>query len=84
MACIAERTFFYHQTNYLAPSVIYVWKRSQQVLFSKFRSPVIIGGDERADSLGHSAKYGSYEMIDMSTSKVLHIELVQVEIYSYM
>ena len=82
MACIAERTFYYHQTKYLAPSVIHVWKRSQRSLLSKCRSPVIIGGDGRADSPGHSAKYGSYGIIDMSTNKVLHIELVQVENYT--
>ena len=41
-------------------------------------SPLAIGGDGRADSPGHSAKYGSYGIIDLSTNKVLHIELVQV------
>ena len=37
-----------------------------------------IGGDGQADSPGHSAKYGSYGVIDLNTNKVLHIELVQV------
>ena len=37
-----------------------------------------IGGDGRADSPGHSAKYGSYGIIDLDDNKVLHIELVQV------
>ena len=41
-------------------------------------SPLAIGGDGRADSPGHSAKYGSYGIIDLSTNKDLHIELVQV------
>ena len=84
MACIAEQTFYYHQTLYLAPSVIHVWKRSQRALFSKCRSTVIIDGDGRAENPGHSAKYGSYGIIDMSTNKVLYIELVQVEIHFYM
>ena len=84
MACIAERTFCYHQTNYVAPSVTHVWKCSQQGLLSKCRSPVIIGDDGRADSPGHSSKYGSYGIIDMSTNKVLYTELVQVEVYFYM
>ena len=44
MACIAERAFYYHQANYLAPSVIHVWKGLQRALLSKCRSPVIIGG----------------------------------------
>jgi len=41
-------------------------------------SPIIIGGDGRADSPGHSAKFGSYGILDLNTNKVLHIELVQV------
>ena len=78
MACIKERTFHYHQTKYLEPAVVDVWKNSQQTLLSKCKSPVAIGGDGRADSPGHSAKYGSYGIVDMSTNKVIHIDLVQV------
>ena len=36
---------------------------------------MIIGGDGRADSPGHSAKYSSYGIIDISTNKVLHIDM---------
>ena len=79
MASIKERTFYYHQAKYLEPSVIHVWKHSQQALLSKCKSPVAIGGDGRADSPGHSAKYGSYGIIDMRTNKVIHLELVQVK-----
>ena len=82
MACIKERAFHYHQKKYLAQSVIHVWKHSQRALLSKCTSPIVIGGDGRADSPGHSAKYGSYGVIDMSTNKVIHIELVQVKVTS--
>ena len=83
MACISDRTFYYHQTKYLEPSIIHVWKHSQQELLSKCRSPVVIGADGRADSPGHSAKFGSYGIIDMNTNKVIHIELVQVRTFHY-
>ena len=43
-----------------------------------FAWTVKIGGDGRADSPGHSAKYGSYGIIYLRTNKVLHIESVQV------
>ena len=76
MACIKERTFHYHQTKYLELSVEHVWKTSQQALLSKCKSPIVIGGDGRADSPGHSAKYGSYGIVKMSINKVIHIELV--------
>ena len=55
-----------------------MWNHRQQQLLSECKLPLTIGGDGRADSPGHSAKYGSYGIIDLSTNKVLHIELVQV------
>ena len=42
-----------------------------------------IRGDGRADSPGHSAKYGSYGLIDLDTDIVLQIELVQVKLAKY-
>ena len=44
----------------------------------------MISGDGRTDSPGHSAKHGSYGVIDLHTNKVLHIiELVQVNYTIY-
>ncbi|XP_034074062.1 uncharacterized protein LOC117547417 isoform X1 [Gymnodraco acuticeps] len=38
---------------------------------------VIVGGDMRADSPGHSAKFGSYTMMDLKNNKVVDLQLVQ-------
>lgn len=81
IASISDRTFYYHQSQFLQPAVLSVWKAKQQKLLAQCRSrstPLSIGGDGRADSPGHSAKYGSYGIIDLDTNKVIHIELVQV------
>ena len=78
VACITDRTFYIHQTEHLEPSVLSVWKHKQQQVLSASELPLTIGGDGRADSPGHSAKYGSYGIIDLHTNKTLHIELVQV------
>lgn len=37
---------------------------------------MIIAGDGRCDSPGNSAKFCSYSMMDISTSKVLHVETI--------
>ena len=37
-----------------------------------------LSGDGRADSPGHSDKYGSYTVIEMSCNKVVYYKLVQV------
>ena len=67
-----------HRSEFLEPAVISVWKHKQLQLLVEYASedsPLTIGGDGRADSLKHSAKYG---IIDLSTNKILHIDLVQV------
>ena len=82
VACISDRTFYYHQRRYLEPSILSVWGQEQSKLLAQSKAqstPLSIGGDGRADSPGHSAKYGSYGIIDLHTNKVLHIELVQVK-----
>ena len=41
---------------------------------------MIIGGDGRADSPGHSAKFGSYTVFDLKQKSVIDIELVEVSV----
>ena len=80
MASIKERTFFDHQKRYLAPAILSVWNKEQSTLLSECvsKEPLTVGGDGRADSPDHSAKYGSYGVIDLSNNKAIHIELAQV------
>ena len=39
---------------------------------------LMLGGDGRADSPGHSAKYGSYSIIDLNKNKAITLKLVQL------
>ena len=86
IACFTDRTFYYHQKRYLGPAAISVWEAKQSMLLSQCKATgkaLTIGGDGRADSPGHSAKYGSYGIIDLATNKVIHVELVQVASYYF-
>ena len=42
-----------------------------------------LGGDGKADTPGHSAKYGSYGLLDLDLMLVVHIELVQVSAFNF-
>ncbi|XP_022101363.1 uncharacterized protein LOC110984997 isoform X2 [Acanthaster planci] len=80
VACISLRTFFSHQKIHLLPSVEAVW--AQHITEVKLRlkadnQELVIGGDGRADSPGHSAKYGSYTAIELNANKIVDIQLVQ-------
>ena len=78
---ISSNTFFRHQKQYLQPAISNNWKSQQLALLSSLKAQkkkLALSGDGRADSPGHSAKYGSYTVIEMSCNKVLGYRLVQV------
>ncbi|XP_074649011.1 uncharacterized protein LOC141904327 [Tubulanus polymorphus] len=48
-----------------------------QKRIKKTRNKLSLGGDGRCCSPGHTAKYGSYSIIDMETQKILDFQLIQ-------
>ena len=78
---ITAKTFFRHQSEILQPAVYLTWERNQLSLFQSIKVQnrnLVLSGDGRADSPGHSAKFGSYTVIEMSCNKVVDFKLVQV------
>ena len=47
------RTYFRHQSEYLIPAVIRMWRMVQPALISSIEAPVHIGVDGRCDSPGN-------------------------------
>ncbi|CAM4735368.1 unnamed protein product [Leuciscus chuanchicus] len=77
---IVESTYFLHASSFMEPCVFAVWKRTQADLIQETKSRpggAELGGDMRADSPGHCAKYGSYSMMDLNTGKMIDVQLVQ-------
>lgn len=80
IAHISSRTFSRHQSAVLFPAVNTFWSQKQSMLLDEINSrdtELVLGGDGRADSPGHSAKYGSYSIVDLHTNQVVHVQLVQ-------
>ncbi|KAG0442597.1 hypothetical protein HPB47_015658 [Ixodes persulcatus] len=78
IACFCYKTFFIIQKAFLLPAIEKVWNKHQLELVSAAAGrQLVIAGDGRADSPGHSAKYGTYTMLDVEDNKVLHVETVQ-------
>lgn len=78
---ITKKSFFRHQTNFLQPAIRSVWTCKQNSIITQFKDEkrsLILAGDGRADSPGHSAKYGSYSLLELTCNKVLDFKLVQV------
>ncbi|XP_056444674.1 uncharacterized protein LOC130381219 isoform X2 [Gadus chalcogrammus] len=71
-------TFRRHARTYVEPAIINKWKASQDDMLLRLSGEnTIIGGDMRADSPGHSAKFGSYTVMDLKTNNVIDVQLVQ-------
>lgn len=80
-AMISSSTFYRYQKLYLQPAVNNFWMKHQRMLFAKLKQekkPLVLAGDGRADSPGHSAKYGTYTVIELGCNKVLDFKIVQV------
>ena len=84
-ASITRSTYYRHQTHFLQPAVRCVWRRQQTALLDALKEkgkPLVLAGDGRADSPGHCAKYGSYTFVELTCSKVVDFQLIQV-LYLY-
>ena len=69
--------------RFLQPAIVEIWNQEQQSMLSTLQASdraAFLGMDMRADSMGHSAKYGSYSVVELHLGKVLHVELVQVNV----
>ena len=81
LACISRRSFFRHQRVYLFPTLDSFWAGEQEKLLRVLRQdeePLVIAGDARSDSPGHSAEFGSYTLMEQRLSKVVDFQVVQV------
>ena len=78
LKAISNNTFLEYQTTYLQPAIIRVYEREQRSLLRQLEGEKFLGGDGRADSPGHSAKYGSYALMEMKKKKIIDVQLVQV------
>ncbi|KAK3099185.1 hypothetical protein FSP39_000706 [Pinctada imbricata] len=78
--CFSTRTYISMQNAYLVPAINVVWSYKQGLMFDNVRFegvPLKLGGDARCCSPGHTAKFGSYSLMNLDTSKIIDIKLVQ-------
>ena len=83
LAAYKARTYFLHQREFLFPSVLHHWANYKTLLTEemKCKKEVTICGDARFDSMGHSAKYGTFTIFCTNLKKIVDFELVQANYY---
>lgn len=77
---ISEQTFLQHQREYLQPTIIRVAKAEQSVIIGQIGEgeKLVLGGNRRADSPCHCAKFGLYTLMDLRRNTIILVQLVQV------
>ena len=65
----------------LFPMIYLHWKKYQQKRMQSLKEVkegIVIAGDGRHDSMGHSATYGAYIIFCCTIPMIIHFALVQV------
>lgn len=77
-----NRTIFRHQAKFVHKAINSVWDSARKgLLKARQGSSLLLGGDGRCDSPGHSAKYCTYSIMDLEANQILTSELIQVSTY---
>ena len=80
LAFISSSLFYDIQKSLLFPVIEKVWKEHQVDIFKEIKKSkkLEVCGDGQCDSAGHCAKYGTYTIMDESSSKIIYFSVVQV------
>lgn len=74
-----ESTYYYHQKHLLIPAIVTFWRKFQHDIQQQLHGKeVSLAGDARHDSVGHSAKYGTYTIFCCTIGLIINIVLIQV------
>lgn len=80
LGCVSLNTFFKYQRSKLFPTIYMYWKKYQSKLLEKVKAVsggVVVAGDGRHDSMGHSAKFGAYTIFCCTVPMIIHFALIQ-------
>lgn len=69
---LSSSSFVKIQRTYVTPSIEEIWTNHQNEIFEEFRGKdIVVLGDGRMDSPGHSAQYCTYTFMENETHKIL-------------
>lgn len=58
-----QPTFYYHQRHLLIPTIVMFWHKYQKKILDALKGKdVVLAGDGRHDSMGHSANFSTYSI----------------------
>ena len=76
---MTSRTYHRMQRAFLVPAIDNLWRWTQAEVWRQLQGEELrVAGDARCCSPGHTAKYGSYTLMDATSGYVLDVQLIQV------
>ena len=77
---VSSSHYYTTQKAILFPVVQHTWIKSQTAIVKKMKKSrsIDVCGDGRCDSPGHSAKYGTYTLMDEKSNLIIEFSIVQV------
>ena len=77
---VSSSSYYRIQKKIIFPVVQKAWKKNQAEVVKQLKQSksVDLCGDGRCDSPGHSAKYGTYTLMDEKSNLIVEFSLVQV------
>ena len=84
-----DSIFFHLQSFFqskLFPTISLYWEKYQAKLLEKVKAiqgGIVLAGDGRRDSMGHSAKFGAYTMFCCTLPMIIHFALIQVRVKTH-
>jgi solute carrier family 8 (sodium/calcium exchanger) len=73
--------YYFCVKDKLFPAILKHWKKYQKALMDQLKSNeelLVLAGDGRHDSMGHSAKYCAYTIFCCTEPAIIDFSLVQV------
>ncbi|XP_064478630.1 uncharacterized protein LOC135391970 isoform X2 [Ornithodoros turicata] len=78
VATLTKSQYFRTQKQHLFPAVNDVYMSKQADILDQLRPvPLVLAGDGRCDSPGHTALYGTYTLLETAVNRIIHFELVK-------
>ena len=75
-----EVTYYYHQRHFLFLSIKLYWRGFQENFLESLKGKeIVLTGDKRQDSMGHSAKYGTYTIFCCTIGLIIHLVVIPVK-----
>ncbi|XP_028408273.1 uncharacterized protein LOC114530875 [Dendronephthya gigantea] len=76
---MCNESYYRHQGKMLFPTIFLHWEDYRRKILGRLQAleSLVISGDGRHDSMGHSAKYGAYTIFCCTSAEIIDFSLIQ-------